>query len=264
MKEIRSTADRWREAAFYLICGFILVYLISPVAAVVPISFTSGNFIVYPLESFSLRWYETFFATPQWRNSLTNSIMIGITSTLIATGLGTIAAVGLDGLGKGWRSAGNAVVMLPVVTPAVVTGNSLFSVLGHFNLTSTFSGVVLAHCVVSVPFVVITVGASLRGFDHGLMRAAVSLGASPIVAFRRVMLPLILPSVIAGAVFAFATSFDEVVMTLLIAGSAQQTLPLEMLKGLREQLRPTIAAAATILVFISVMLLACVEFLRRN
>src|SRR5476651_25607 len=210
------------------LCGLILLFLILPVLVIIPLSFNSGSFLVYPLQGFSLHWYQDFFASAEWMRSLKNSIIVAPAATVLAMVFGTLAAIGLT---RG-NFPGKALVMALVISPMVV------------------------------PVVIITVSATLQGFNHNLVRAAASLGASPLTAFRRVTLPLIAPGVISGALFAFATSFDEVVVTLFLAGPEQATLPRQMFSGIRENLSPTIAAAATLLIGFSVVLLLVLEWLR--
>jgi putative spermidine/putrescine transport system permease protein len=264
MSEPQSTIDRVRGGLFYFVCALILIYLIAPIIVVVPLSFTSDNFLIYPIHGLSLRWYDDFMSNPRWLASVWNSVTIGITVMMVSTILGTSAALGMDQLGLRFRRAGTALVMLPVVIPIVITGSSLYFVLRALKLTNTFTGMVVAHCVIAVPFVVLTVSATLRNFDHDLMRAAISLGASPAAAFRRIMLPLIMPGVVSGGLFAFATSFDEVVLALMVAGPTQRTLPLQMFDGLREHLSPTLTAAASLLILLSMLLIASIEVVRRR
>ena len=185
-------------------------------------------------------------------------------ATLLATALGTLAAVGLargEFRGKGLVMA---VLISPMIAPVVIIAVALYFFFAQLNLLNSYLGLVLAHAALGVPFVVITVAATLQGYDRNFSRAAASLGAPPLLAFRKVMLPLIAPGVISGALFAFATSFDEVVVTLFLASPAQRTLPMQMFGGIRENLNPTIAAAATLMVGASAVLLLLMEWLRRR
>ncbi len=259
-----SRGDRAMLAGFYLFCAAVLGFLLLPVLAVIPLSFNAGSFLTYPMAGWSLRWYEDFFTSARWLASLRNSAVIGAFATVIATMLGTAAALGLDRLGRRWRQVLNALFILPVVVPVIVIGSSLYALFAPLNLTNSYIGLIMAHALLGTPFVVITVSATLRGFDRNLLRAALGLGAAPVAAFRLVTLPLIMPGVVSGAVFAFATSFDEIVVTLFLAGPQQRTLPLQMFDGVREQISPTITAAATLLFLLSVALVGVVELLRRR
>lgn len=208
-----------------------------------------------------------------WIGAARKSFFIGFWATLLATTLGTTAALGLMRPNMPWRRAITAFLLSPMIVPIVViaTGLSFFysSPCGFIGtdcgrLTSTNAGVIMAHATLGIPFVIIAVTAALSGFDESLARAAASLGASPAKAFFRVTLPLILPGIASGALFAFATSFDEVVTVLFIGGPQQQTIPRQMWSGIREQVSPAILAVATILVLVSVLLLASMEMLRRR
>ena len=249
---------------FYAFCAAVLLFLVVPVLAIVPLSFSPGAFLTYPMTGFSLRWYDDFLSSPRWLPALRNSFIVGSAATLLATVLGTSAALGLERLGMTVQRLTNTIFLLPIVVPVVITGSSIYVLFAPLGLINSFPGLILAHTLVGAPFVVITVSATLQGFDQGLWRAALSLGATPATAVRRVILPMIMPGVISGAVFAFAASFDEIVITLLLAGPSQRTLPLQMFDGVREQISPTITAAATILVVMSVLLLTVVECLRRR
>jgi putative spermidine/putrescine transport system permease protein len=259
-----SRGDRALRAGFLALCAAVLAFLLVPVLAVIPLSFNAGSFLTYPLAGVSTRWYEDFLTSPRWLPALRNSAVIGLAATVVATVLGTAAALGLDRIGGRWRQALNALFVLPVVVPVVVIGSGLYALFAPLGLTNSYLGVILAHALLGAPFVVITVSATLRGFDRNLLRAAMNLGASPVVAFRRVTLPLILPGVVSGAIFAFATSFDEIVVTLFLAGPQQRTLPLHMFDVVREQIIPTITAAATLLFLVSIALVGVVEALRRR
>lgn len=253
----------WRQI-FRFYCGLVFVFLVLPIAVIVPLSFNAGSFLTFPMPGFSLRWYEDFFTSPKWLAAVYNSFGIGAATTVLATALGTTAAIGLMRLKPRARSVLGAVILAPLIVPVVITGVGVYFLYAPLRLTNNYIGLVLAHTVLAIPFVVLTVSASLHNVDGSLLRAAASLGASPVVAFRRVMLPMILPGVVSGAVFAFATSFDEIVMGLFLAGPTQRTLPIQMFNGVREEISPTITAAATLLVLLSIALLVTIEMLRRR
>ena len=193
-----------------------------------------------------------------------NSIIIGIASTIVATVLGTIAALGLSRPDMPFRRVIMALLISPMIVPLIITATGLFFFYSAIGLAHTYVGIILAHAMLGIPFVIITVTATLVSFDHSLTHAAASLGAPPPTIFRRIILPLILPGVISGALFAFVTSFDEVVVVLFIASFDQHTIPLQMWNGIREQISPTILAVATILVFFSTVLLTTIELLCRR
>lgn len=247
-----------------LITSLILFFLVAPILVVFPLSLSSGELLVLPPPGYSLRWYEDFFTSSRWLLATWNSFVVGIATMILATVLGTLAAFGLYlGQFRG-KALIIAILSLPMVTPIIVTAIAMYFALSMVGLGSTLIGLIIAHTVLSVPFVLLTVLATLQTFDQNLLRAAASLGATPQVAFRRVVLPLITPGVATGALFAFATSFDELVVALFIASPGQFTLPRQMFAGVREFLSPTIAAAAVLLILLSVLLLAVNEMIRQR
>ena len=247
-----------------LICAAVLLFLISPILAIMPLSFNSVPFFTYPMPGFSLRWYEDFFLTDRWQGALQNSIFVACSTTVLATFLGTLAALGLSRANFPFRTAVMSLLISPIVAPVVITAVGMYFFYADVGLLNSYSGLILAHTTLAAPFVVITVTATLIGFDHSLSRAAAGLGAPPITVFFKVILPLILPGMISGALFAFGTSFDEVVVVLFVASPEQRTLPKVMFAGIREMISPTITAAATVLILVSIAMLTTVELLRRR
>jgi len=259
-----TAGQRVARIALAVLATLVLAFLVAPILIIVPLSFSSGSFFYYPIPGFSLRWYQDFFASSFWLPSVWNSLLVGSSATALATLLGTLAAIGL------WRARfpGQGLVLAllisPMVVPVVIIGVGVYFAFAPLGLTDGYAGLILAHTTLAAPFVVITVLAALSGFDRTLLRAASNLGATPIAAFRRVMLPLILPGVLSGAVFAFAASFDEVVVALLIAGPGQRTLPRQMFSGINDNISLTITAAATMLIVISLVLMAFVGWMQRR
>lgn len=241
-----------------------LVFLILPILVVIPLSFNASSFLSYPLDGLSWRWYAEVLHSPVWRAAAENSLVVGAGATLIATGLGVLAAIGLDRANFRGKAALNAFLISPMIVPVVISALGIYFMFAEVGLNATRFGLILAHAALGAPFVLVTVTATLQGFDHNLMRAAASLGAGPATAFFRVMLPIILPGVISGALFAFATSFDEVIVVLFVAGPEQRTLPRQMFDGIREHISPAITAMATLLILFAVLLLAVLEALRRR
>jgi putative spermidine/putrescine transport system permease protein len=249
---------------FLAICALIFLFLISPILVIMPLSFSSEPWFTYPLPGLSTRWYDDFFTSERWQTALFNSIFIAVSATALATSLGTLAALGLSRANFPMRSLVMGLIISPMVVPIVITAVAMYFFYADVGLANTFPGIILAHTALATPFVVITVTATLTGFDHSLTRAASGLGAGPITVFRRVTLPLILPGLISGALFAFVESFDEVVVILFVGSPEQRTLPRQMFSGIREQISPTITAVATLLIIFSVCLLTTVELLRRR
>ena len=257
--------------AFRVMCGLIFFFLIFPILVVVPLSFNAQDFFTFTPEmlaldpaGYSLKHYEDFFTNPDWQRALWNSVTIAPAATILATVLGTLAAIGLSQAHVPFRSAIMAVLISPMIVPLIISAAGMYFFFSRIGLQGTYLGVVLAHAVLGTPFVIITVTATLVGFDRSLTRAAASLGADPITTFFKVQMPLIMPGVISGALFAFITSFDEVVVVLFVGSAGQKTLPWQMFIGLREQISPTILAVASIMVALSVLLLFTLEMLRRR
>ncbi|MFC3625130.1 ABC transporter permease [Vogesella amnigena] len=247
---------------FRTMCVLILIFLVSPLLVIIPLSFSSDTFLLYPIPSFSLRWYQEFFGNGVWLNSLQNSFIVAPAATLLATSLGTLAAVGLTSTDFPGKSLLMTILISPMVVPVVIVGVGAYLFFAPIGMSNSYLALILVHAALGVPFVVITVSATLRGFNSNLIRASASLGGNAITTYRRVVFPLIAPGVISGALFAFATSFDEVVVTLFLAGPEQTTLPRQMFGGIKENISPAIAAAATVLILFSIALLLTLEWLR--
>ncbi|WP_019646736.1 ABC transporter permease [Novispirillum itersonii] len=260
----RTLQEKVWIGVLYGLSAAVLVFLMAPIFAIVPLSFNSGQFLTYPLEGFSLRWYQEFLNSDAWMRALKNSFFVGIISTLLSTSLGTLASLGLTRADFRGKSIVMAVLLSPMIVPMVITAVGFYFFFAPLGLTANYTGLILAHTALATPFVVITVSATLQGFDGNLARASSSLGADPVTTFFRVVLPLIAPGVFSGALFAFATSFDEVVVVLMVAGPEQRTLPREMFSGIRENISPTITAVATVMILVSVVMLATLELLRRR
>lgn len=249
----------------------VLLFLILPILVIVPLSFNSEPFFSFTEgmlklqpEAWSLRWYEQVFSDPRWLLAIKNSFIIGFFATLLATVLGTCAAVGLARDDMPLRRFITALLLSPMIVPLIITAAGMFFFYSSLNLAGSHLGVIIAHAALGTPFVIITVTATLTGFDYSLVRAALNLGATPLRVFFDVILPLIRPGVISGALFAFITSFDEVVVVLFMAGPQQRTIPRQMFSGLREQINPSILAVATLLILLSIALLLTLELLRRR
>ncbi|MGV6811573.1 MAG: ABC transporter permease [Brevirhabdus sp.] len=286
-----SRLERIWHYAYLAICVLIFLFLIAPILIVIPLSFNAEPYFTFTEkmlkldpEGYSTRWYDlllTFgmsapdgvrdstwwadaWANASWIKAAKNSVIIGFFSTLLATALGTLAALGLSRPEMPFRRAIMAILISPMIVPIIITATGLFFFYSMTGLANSYFGIILAHATLGIPFVIITVTATLVGFDHSLTRAAANLGASPSTTFFKIIMPLILPGVISGALFAFVTSFDEVVVVLFVAAHDQQTIPRQMWNGIREQISPAILSVATILVIISILLLTTVELLRRR
>ncbi|MGE0004718.1 MAG: ABC transporter permease [Parvibaculaceae bacterium] len=242
----------------------VLLFLVAPLFIIVPLSFSSDPFFTLPVREYSLRWYEDFFGNERWLSAIFNSAAAALLTTALATTLGTLAALGLARPDFPARRLVMALVISPMIVPIVIVAVGSYLYFGQFGLTNTRGGLVLAHTALATPFVVITVTATLSTYDGNLTRAALSLGAPASSAFFRITLPNILPGVVSGAILAFATSFDEVVVALFMTAAEQRTLPVQMFSGIRDQINPTIMAAATLLLGVSITLFASLAMLARR
>ncbi len=257
--------------AFRAFCGAVLFFLIAPILTIMPLSFNAQDFFTFTPEmldfvaaGYSLKHYRDFFGNPDWQQALRNSVQIAPVATLLSVSFGTLAAIGLSQSDVPYRRTIMAVLISPMIVPLIISAAGMYFFYSRIGLQGTYLGVVLSHAALGIPFVIITVTATLVGFDRSLTRAAAIMGAGPMRVFFRVQMPLILPGVISGGLFAFITSFDEVVVVLFVGSVGQKTLPWQMFIGLREQISPTILAVATILVAVSIVLLTTVELLRRR
>ncbi|PTV95443.1 putative spermidine/putrescine transport system permease protein [Rhodobacter aestuarii] len=299
-----SPLEKLWHYTYIVLCAGIFIFLIAPIIVIIPLSFNAEPYftftdkmIAFDPEGYSIRWYDKlitfgmvnpdaprdmsfwidFWQHAAWMQAAKNSVIIGVFATILAAGLGTIAALGLTRPEMPFRKQITAVLISPMIVPIIISATGMFffysgkwvPTVGSDGfewgrLAGTYAGIILAHAALGIPFVIITVTATLSGFDQSLVRAAASLGANPRTAFFKVQMPLIMPGVISGGLFAFVTSFDEVVAVLFIADHTQQTIPRQMWNGIREQISPAILAVATLLVILSVSLLTVVELLRRR
>jgi len=269
------TETRYRiwHYIYLAICTAIFIYLIAPLFVIFPLSFSHDEFLVFSEEmkrldpdGFSTRWYKDMVwgTKNPWGLAAKNSLFIAFFATIGSVIIGTIAAVGLSSRHMPYKGIIMAILISPMIVPLIISGVAIFFFMAKAGLAATYTGIILAHIILGTPFVVITVTATLSGFDHSVTRAAASLGSTPINTFMKITLPLILPGVISGGLFAFVTSFDEVVVVLFLAGLENTTIPIQMWVGLREQLSPTILAVATCLIIMSTLILVSAELLRRR
>nr|WP_050590139.1 ABC transporter permease [Pseudomonas sp. URMO17WK12:I12] len=233
----------------------VLAFLLLPILIVLPLSFSDSRYMSLPLGHFTLRWYEDFFSSSQWLSALFNSFAVALASTALAVILGGLAALGLRHPAMPGKRFIEVLLIAPMIVPAVIVGVGMYFVFSNAGLTRTYLGLILAHTTLAVPFVVVNVGSALGGLNQRLLWAAASMGATPWTTLRKVTLPLISPGLVSGGLFAFATSLDEVVVTLFLAGPDQRTLPREMFTTAREALSPVLLSAATIMVLFATLLL---------
>ncbi|HKF72897.1 MAG TPA: ABC transporter permease [Stellaceae bacterium] len=251
------------KAALASFAGLVCLFLVLPSLIVLPMSFNADNLLRFPPHGFSLTWYQAYFGAENWQSATWHSLAIAVSVTILATTLGTIAALALIRGRIAWRMLYIYLMLTPMIVPPIVSAVSMYGVFAQFRLVGTLPGMILAHTVLALPFVIINVAAVLQRMDWRLEQAARSLGAPALQAFFLVTLPLIRPGLIVAAIFAFITSFDEVVVALYISGSSAITLPVEMWSGLRFEINPVVAAVSSLLLGISVASLLAIGLLRR-
>jgi putative spermidine/putrescine transport system permease protein len=262
----QDTGERSRlmTGAVNIFCLVVAIFLVAPSATVILMSFNSAELLTFPPATYSMRWYVNFFTQPVWRSAMVNSIVVALSTTVVATLLGTMAALGLVRGSFPGRRLLMGLLMTPMVAPVIVSAVAMYGWYAKLHLVGTVAGLVTAHSVLALPFVIVNVSAVLQRTDWRLQQAASSLGASPIATFLLVTVPLIRPGIAAGALFAFVTSFDDVVAALFLSGTRAETLPVRMWAGIRFELNPTVAAVSTLLIIISVIAFAAFELIRRR
>jgi len=262
-KSFASKTD-WAFLLLYVVCGLIAFYMILPILIVFPMSFSSAEFLTFPPPGFSLKWFQRYFGDSSWTQPTYISFQIAIMTMVLSTILGTLAAMALV-RSRFWGKAGaNSLILAPMIIPVIVISIALYGFFAKIGLIGTRAGLVFGHTMVCVPFVVITVSASLKGFDETLEMAAMICGATRLKAFMKITFPIIRPGMISGALFAFIISFDEIVISMFLCGIETRTLPLKMWEGIRMEVNPVIAAVSTLLICLSVVLLIFVEIIRRR
>lgn len=247
----------------YVVVGLILAFLIIPCVIVIPMSFSDSQYLEFPPRVWSLRWYDAFFSSVEWRQSTIVSFKVAGATTVFATILGTLASYGLYKSANAVNLAIRSILILPMMVPLIFVAIGVFFVFARLGLNNTLTGLILAHTTLAIPFVMIAVSNGLAGFDVNQERAARSLGASPARAFLTITLPQIRISVFSGMLFAFITSFDEVIVAMFVSSGANSTLTKRMFANIRDQVDPTVAAISSMLVVASIVVLVAAQFIRR-
>ncbi len=257
----RPSLGQW---LLYLVAGLILLYLVFPVFVVIPVSFSSAQYLQFPPPGFSLQWYDNYFARPDWVAATWLSLRVALLTALLATMLGTAASIALVRGHFPGRQLMNSFLVSPLIIPTIIVAIGVYFFFAQLRFIGNPFALSLAHTTLAIPFVVVNVSATLYGFDERLEYAAMNLGANRWQTFRRITLPIIRPGVLAGALFAFITSFDELIVALFISGTGAVTLPRKMWDSLRQEIDPTIAAVSSLMIVISVLLLVSAELLRQR
>jgi putative spermidine/putrescine transport system permease protein len=240
-----------------------LIFLAAPLAVVMPISFSAAKYLTFPPPGWSLQWYARYFGSREWMSATVRSFEVALLTTLAATAVGTAAALALRRPFRG-RSLVRLIILAPMVVPVIIVAIGIYGLYAKLRMVGTLHGLVLAHTVLALPFVVVVVSATLNGLDATLELAAQNLGANRWQTFRFVTLPLIRPGVVSAALLAFVTSFDEVVVAIFVSGTQATTLPKQMWDGIRTEIDPTVAAVSTLLIAVTAAVIGISAVVRRR
>jgi len=244
--------------------GLTVFYLLAPTLVIIPMSFTEASILSFPPDGFSLRWYDQMLTRPEWSTGLRNSAVVAVLTAILATLLGTLAALGMTRGRFPGRALLNGLALSPLIVPVVIIAIGMFSLFVQWRISGSIVGLVVAHTALALPFVIVNVATSLRTMDRNLELAAANLGATPARSFLRITLPIIFPGVLAGAIFAFITSWDEVVVAIFLTSARFRTLPVEMWEQVRQVVDPTVAAVSTTLLVVTTTLLLLLLVVRRQ
>ncbi|MBM3546079.1 MAG: ABC transporter permease [Alphaproteobacteria bacterium] len=261
---MRARAPSLGSVALWALVGTILAVLVLPTLIVVPMSLTGDQYLGFPPRSWSLKWYTAYFSDAEWIRATLFSLEIAALTTVVATILGTCAALAIvrgDVKGLGWI---NAFTLAPMIVPHIVVAVAMYLTFARLGLTGTVLGFVIAHTILALPYVVLTVSATLYRLDPALEMAALNLGASRLQAFFQVTLPLSLPGIATAAAFAFIISLDEAVVSFFLSGVHVKTLTRKLFEDIDYSLSPVIASASTLLVVVSIAVMAAIELARRS
>ena len=260
-------AESWRQPRRLLLLaigGLVVLFLVAPTLIVVPMGFSSSKILEFPPPGWSLEWYGKAFTSKEWTSGMWNSIQVAVITAILATIIGTLAALGLVRGRFPGRTLLNAVLLSPLIVPVIIIAIGMFSLYVRWKITGSLLGLVLAHTALAIPFVIISVSTSLRTIDRNIELAAQNLGANPVRTFRRITLPLVMPGVFAGSLFAFLTSWDEVVTAIFLTSTKFRTLPVVMWEQVREVVDPSTAAVATIVLAVTTGVLTLAFVVRRQ
>jgi putative spermidine/putrescine transport system permease protein len=263
MKTWLTRTPAW-EKLFYGMSALVLLFLVSPVFFVIPMSFNASRYLEFPPTGFSLQWYQEYFSRIAWQRATLISVEVALVTMLAATTLGTLAAFAMTRYEFRGKGAVTMFVFCPLVISPIITSLSLYVWFAKLRILGTVAALVLAHLVLTIPYVIIVVSAALRGFDRRLEFASLSLGAGPIRTFLRVTLPIILPGILTAGLFALAISFDEVIIAMFISGGGARTLPVRMWEGIMVELDPTMAAVSTLVIAVTLSIFLGASLLRRK
>ncbi len=248
----------------YTFTFLLVLLLIAPILVIIPMSFSSAKFLTFPPPGLSLQWWQEYFSRPDWIKATLNSVKIGITSTLVATILGTLASFPLVRLKFRGKNFIYSLILAPMIIPGIIWAISEYFFFSDLRLVGNWIVIALCHAVVALPFVVIVVSASLKGFDEKLEHAAASLGADKLTTFRRITFPLIRPSILTASLFSFMISFDELLVAKFLGSQNAITLPKRMWDGLRYEINPTIPVASTLFLFMTFLMLVLIVIVKKK
>jgi putative spermidine/putrescine transport system permease protein len=254
---VASRAERpsWKRVALGVLVGCVLMFLIIPIAIIIPLSFGSAQYLQFPPPGFSLQWYHRFFGRPEWMASLWLSVRVAVMSTVMTVALGLGASIALVRGRFPGKTVVYAIILSPMIVPTIITAIAVYFFFARLHMIGSPLAMALGHTVVALPLVVIIVSATLQGLDPRLEQAAASLGASPARAFLAVTLPLVSPGIVSGALFAFLTSFDELLIPLFLSGPTTMTLPVRIWTDVIMQIDPIITAVSSFLIGVALLIL---------
>ena len=235
----------------YVLVFILLVIIILPALIIVPQAFTSLNYFKFPVEEFSTKWFDKFFSNSEWIVGLERSLGIAIAAAILATVIGTLGAVAVNKLEFRGKSLFMGLMIAPMVVPVVIIGGAMYATFSKVGLNNTIPGLILAHTLLAIPMVFVTMMSGLANVNENLELAAMSMGSTPVGAFFRVTLPTVRASLVSSILFAFVTSLDEVVVTIFMSGANTKTLPMVMWENMRTNIDPTLAVAATFLIILT-------------
>ena len=260
----KSFSVSWLSIAFWIVVTATAAFLLLPTLVIIPVSFTTQAALDFPPRGFSLKWYAEIWSNPMWSDAIVSSLKVGLLTALAATVFGTLTALGVSLLRGVEGRFGEGVALAPLVTPVITLSIGIYMTFAKWGLAGTTIGLAIAHTVLAIPFVVVSVRASLETVNPNLQLASLGLGASRWLTFHRVLLPLIMPGVVAGAILAFMTSWDEVVVALFLSSPAVRTIPVVIWAQVRADISPTVAAVATLLIVVSAVGLSAATFIGRH
>ena len=263
-KVFRKPRDFQNRVYLYTFSALVFVFLIAPILVIIPVSFNTSNYLDFPPKGFTLKWYASYFNDPIWMSSTWRSFRIALWVAFLSSVIGTCAAFSLVRGRYPGKDFFMSLLICPLMVPIIVKAVGFYYFFSHLRLVGTELGLVLAHTCTGLPYIVVVVSSGLVTFDINLEKASLNLGANRLRTFFKVTFPIIRPAILSGALFAFFSSFDDLIIAIFLCGVKAITLPKKMWDGIRFELNPTITAVASLLILVSILILLFIEILRRS